>query len=207
MREEGTGCFKSLVMRPISLTNAEINSVPGPARFLPRTMRVALERRRSATANERGQMIKTLGQVLDNLMSGDRAEENTDTVDDTRLAAAALLVHASTIDGYVEEAETERLQSVLKDRYGLSDDQMHELVVAAERSERDAVDIYSFTSKLKKALSEDERLQIIEMMWEIAYADGEVHGYEENLIWRTAELMGISSRERIRARKKVEAQQ
>jgi len=174
---------------------------------LPRTMRVALERRRSATANERGQMIKTLGQVLDNLMSGDRAEENTDTVDDTRLAAAALLVHASTIDGYVEEAETERLQSVLKDRYGLSDDQMHELVVAAERSERDAVDIYSFTSKLKKALSEDERLQIIEMMWEIAYADGEVHGYEENLIWRTAELMGISSRERIRARKKVEAQQ
>jgi len=140
-------------------------------------------------------------------MSGDRAEEDTDTVDDTRLAAAALLVHASTIDGYVEEAETERLQSVLKDRYGLSDDQMHELVVAAERSERDAVDIYSFTSKLKKALSEDERLQIIEMMWEIAYADGEVHGYEENLIWRTAELMGISSRERIRARKKVEAQQ
>jgi len=170
-------------------------------------MRVALECRRSATANERGQMIKTLGQVLDNLMSGDRAEEDTDTVDDTRLAAAALLVHASTIDGYVEEAETERLQSVLKDRYGLSDDQMHELVVAAERSERDAVDIYSFTSKLKKALSEDERLQIIEMMWEIAYADGEVHGYEENLIWRTAELMGISSRERIRARKKVEAQQ
>ena len=152
-------------------------------------------------------MIKTLGQVLDNLMSGDSAQEETERVDDTRLAAAALLVHASTIDGYVEEAETERLQSVLKDRYGLSDDQLHELVVAAERSERDAVDIYSFTSKLKKALSEEDRLDIIEMMWEIAYADGEVHGYEENLIWRTAELLGVSSRERIRARKKVEAQQ
>ncbi len=152
-------------------------------------------------------MIKTLGQVLDNLMSGDSAREETERVDDTRLAAAALLVHASTIDGYVEEAETERLQSVLKDRYGLSDDQLHELVVAAERSERDAVDIYSFTSKLKKALSEEDRLDIIEMMWEIAFADGEVHGYEENLIWRTAELLGVSSRERIRARKKVEAQQ
>ncbi len=152
-------------------------------------------------------MIKTLGQVLDNLMSGDSAREETERVDDTRLAAAALLVHASTIDGYVEEAETERLQSVLKDRYGLSDDQVHELVVAAERSERDAVDIYSFTSKLKKALSEEDRLDIIEMMWEIAFADGEVHGYEENLIWRTAELLGVSSRERIRARKKVEAQQ
>jgi len=96
---------------------------------------------------------------------------------------------------------------VLKDQYELSDEQLHELVVAAERSERDAVDIYSFTSKLKKALSEEDRLQIIEMMWEIAFADGEVHGFEENLIWRTAELLGISSRERIRARKKVEAQQ
>jgi uncharacterized tellurite resistance protein B-like protein len=152
-------------------------------------------------------MIKSLGQVLDNLMSGDSAKEETDTVDDTRLAAAALLVHASTIDGYVEEAETERLQAVLKERYGLPDDQLHELMVAAERSERDAVDIYSFTYKLKKALSEEDRLQIIEMMWEIAYADGEVHGYEDNLIWRTAELMGIPSRERIRARKKIEAQQ
>lgn len=152
-------------------------------------------------------MIKTLGQVLDNLMSGDSANSETDGPDDTRLAAAALLVHASTIDGYVEEAETARLQQVLQAQYDLSDEQMHELIVAAERSERDAVDIYSFTSKLKKTLPEQDRLQIIEMMWEIAFADGEVHGYEENLIWRTAELLGISSRERIRARKKVEAQQ
>jgi uncharacterized tellurite resistance protein B-like protein len=173
---------------------------------LLRAKRIA-QRRRSAIANKRGQMIKTLGQVLDNLMAGDSAKEEVEKLDDTRLAAAALLVHASTIDGYVEEAETERLQAVLKERYGLSDDQLHELVVAAERSERDAVDIYSFTSKLKKALSEEDRLDIIEMMWEIAFADGEVHGYEENLIWRTAELLGISSRERIRARKKVEAQQ
>lgn len=152
-------------------------------------------------------MIKTLGQVLDNLVSGERGEADADGPDDIHLAAAALLVHASTIDGYVEEAETARLQEVLKAQYDLSDEQMHELIVAAERSERDAVDIYSFTSKLKKALSEEDRLQIIEMMWEIAFADGEVHGYEENLIWRTAELLGISSRERIRARKKVEAQQ
>jgi len=152
-------------------------------------------------------MIKTLAQVLDNLVSGNDEKSDAEDIDDTRLAAAALLVHASTIDGYVEEAETERLQHVLKDRYALSDEQMHELIVAAERSERDAVDIYSFTSKLKKALSEEDRLQIIEMMWEIAFADGEIHGYEENLIWRTAELMGISSRERIRARKKIAAQQ
>jgi len=152
-------------------------------------------------------MIKTLGQVLDNLVAGDADKSGADGPDDTRLAAAALLVHASTVDGYVDEAESKRVQAVLKDRYELSDEQLHELVVAAERTERDAVDIYSFTSKLKKALSEEDRLQIIEMMWEIAFADGEVHGFEENLIWRTAELLGISSRERIRARKKVEAQQ
>jgi len=152
-------------------------------------------------------MIKTLGQVLDNLVSREDGEAQADSAEDTRLAAAALLVHASTIDGYVDEAESQRLQSVLKERYDLSEEQLHELVVAAERSERDAVDIYTFTSKLKKALSEEDRLQIIEMMWEIAFADGEIHGYEENLIWRTAELLGISSRERIRARKKVEAQQ
>jgi len=93
------------------------------------------------TRNSRGKMIKTLGQVLDNLLAGDDAAQETNKLEDTRLAAAALLVHASTVDGYVEEAETERLQSVLRDRYGLPDDQLHELVVAAERTERDAVDI------------------------------------------------------------------
>lgn len=152
-------------------------------------------------------MIKTLGQVLDNLLSGDGAKADPDDIDDARLAAAALLVHASTVDGYVEETETAQLQALLKAHYQLSDEQMHELIVAAERSERDAVDIYSFTSTLKKALSEDERLKLIEMMWQVAYADGEVHHYEANLIWRTAELLGVPSRERIRARMKVEAQQ
>ncbi len=151
-------------------------------------------------------MIKTLGQVLDNLLSGDGARADPDDIDDARLAAAALLVHASTVDGYVEETETARLQSLLKAHYQLSDEQVHELIVAAERSERDAVDIYSFTSTLKKALSEDDRLKLIEMMWQVAYADGEIHHYEANLIWRTAELLGVPSRERIRARMKVEAQ-
>lgn len=151
-------------------------------------------------------MFKSISQFIDDLVSGNDGQPEF-TEDESRLAAAALLVHACGIDGKVEEAETRRLHDVLKARYGLSEEDLRTLIVKAERRERDAVDLYGFTSKLKHALSEEDRIKLIEMMWEIAYADGEVHSFEDNLIWRTAELLGISSRARITARKKVEAQQ
>jgi uncharacterized tellurite resistance protein B-like protein len=151
-------------------------------------------------------MLKTISQFIDELISGaDRKPEFTE--DEARLAAAALLVHACRIDGTVEEAETRRLHDVLKERYKLNEEDLHTLIVTAERRERDAIDLYGFTSKLKHALSEEERIGLIEMMWQIAYANGKVHAFEDNLIWRTAELLGVSSRARIAARKKVEAQQ
>ena len=74
------------------------------------------------------------------------------------------------------------------------------LVKDATEAENDAVDLYRFTSVLKRQMSEDERIRVIENLWEIAFADGVSHEFEENLVWRVAELLGVSARDRIVAK-------
>ena len=123
--------------------------------------------------------------------------------DDYRLAAAALLIHAATIDGKETGAEHEKLRAVLKARFALDDAATDELIDVGTLAENEAVDLYHFTSLINRTLDESGRLAIIEMMWEIVFADGEINEFEDNLMWRTADLLSVSSRDRIALRRRV----
>lgn len=124
---------------------------------------------------------------------------------DHRVAAAALLVHLIQIDGVAEPHEREALRAVLKARFGLGDAETEELIELARRKDEDAVDLYAFTSVLKRALDAEGRAAVVEMMWEIVFADGAVHELEDNVVWRAAELLGVSSRERVELKRRVAA--
>jgi uncharacterized tellurite resistance protein B-like protein len=110
---------------------------------------------------------------------------------DFHLAAAALLVHIAAIA---------RVQKLVEERFKLSHAQARELIAHATESEREAVDLYHFTSVLKRALDEEGRRQLVGMLWELAYADGDIDECEENVVWRVAELLGVSTRERVTLR-------
>jgi uncharacterized tellurite resistance protein B-like protein len=122
---------------------------------------------------------------------------------DYRLAAAALLVHAAAIDGEMSQAERDKLHALVKQRFGLDDATTDELVDQATAAEHEAVDLYHFTSLLNRTLDEEGRAKIVEMMWEIVYADGQRDELEDNLLWRAADLLGVSPRERIELRRRV----
>ena len=70
-------------------------------------------------------------------------------------------------------------------------------------AENESVDLYHFTSLINRSLDEAGRIGVVEMMWEIVFADGQVNEFEDNLMWRAADLLGVSSRERIAARQRV----
>jgi uncharacterized tellurite resistance protein B-like protein len=123
--------------------------------------------------------------------------------DDYRLAAAALLVHAAAIDGAVSDIERNKLHALIKRSFSLDEAATDELVAEATAAEHEAIDLYHFTSRINRSLDEAGRLRIVEMMWEIAYADGQVTEFEDNLLWRAADLLGVSSRERIELRERV----
>jgi uncharacterized tellurite resistance protein B-like protein len=122
---------------------------------------------------------------------------------DYRLAAAALLVHAAAIDGEMSQAERDKLHALVKQRFGLDDATTDELVDQATAAEHEAVDLYHFTSLLNRTLDEEGRAKIVEMMWEIVYADGQRDELEDNLLWRAADLLGVSPRERIELRRRI----
>ena len=122
---------------------------------------------------------------------------------DYRLAAAALLVHAAAIDGDVSDAEREKLHTVIKRQFALDEATTDELVAEATEAEHEAIDLYHFTSLINRSLDEEGRRRVVEMMWEIAYADGDVDEFERNLIWRAADLLSVSSRERIELGQRV----
>jgi uncharacterized tellurite resistance protein B-like protein len=147
-------------------------------------------------------MLDAFKSFVAELTGGDKKPEEFGE-GDYRLAAAALLLHAASIDGEPGAAERDMLHALLKRRFELDDAATGRLIDAATVAEQEAIDLYHFTSLLNRTLDEESRLRLIEMMWQIAYADGRVTEFEDNLIWRAADLLGISSQNRIALRRRV----
>ncbi|NVO16575.1 MAG: TerB family tellurite resistance protein [Rhodoplanes sp.] len=122
---------------------------------------------------------------------------------DYRLAAAALMVHVATLDANLSDVEREKLHTLLKTRFALDDATTDELIDAAVAADNDAVDFYQFTSLLMRSLDEDGRRKVVAMMWEMVFADGDVTEFEDNVMWRVADLLAVPNRERIELKREV----
>ncbi|MFA6266465.1 MAG: TerB family tellurite resistance protein [Pseudolabrys sp.] len=138
---------------------------------------------------------------------GERYEDESRAADfgdtDYRLAAAALLVHTAAIDGSISDVEHARLHDVIKQRFKLDDEAADKLLARAEEADEKAIDLYHFTTRLNRALDDKQRARIVEMMWQVVFADGQVTEFEDNLIWRAADLLHVSREERIALRTRV----
>jgi uncharacterized tellurite resistance protein B-like protein len=95
----------------------------------------------------------------------------------------------------------------LDTQFGLSGEALEDVIAEATRRDDEAVDLYGFTSTLKLKLTEEERVEVIELLWRAVFADGVVNELEDNMVWRTAELLGVSTRERMTLRKRVASSQ
>ena len=147
-------------------------------------------------------MLAAIKDFFSDLAAGEKDQKRFEP-DDYRLAAAALLIHAAMIDGSMSDVERDNLVGVVKARFGLDDAAAQDLVTAATEAEQQAVDLYRFTSLINRSLDESGRQQIVAMMWQVAHADGRVTEFEDNLIWRAADLLHVSSQARIALRRRV----
>jgi uncharacterized tellurite resistance protein B-like protein len=141
-------------------------------------------------------MLQSLKAFLAGL--ADAGEKTTASQDELRLAAAALLFHVIAVDGTVAPEERALLGDLLQRRFDLDPQETQRLLAAAENAEAEAVDLYHFTSVLKERLEAPDRERIIGMMWELVFADGRLHEFEDNAVWRAAELLGVPTQVRIR---------
>jgi uncharacterized tellurite resistance protein B-like protein len=150
-------------------------------------------------------LLRSIGEFINEITGSGRPPE-TFAETDFRLASAALLVHAATSDNRFDETERTKLRDILAYRFKLGMEEVDRLIDAAIAADREAVDLYQFTTVLNRAFDEEGRRRVVEMMFEIAYADGELSEFEDNLVWRAADLMHVPSRDRVAIRKQVRDQ-
>jgi uncharacterized tellurite resistance protein B-like protein len=81
--------------------------------------------------------------------------------------------------------------------FELEGEEVRSVLEEAVVREHESVDLYRFTSRLCRELDQDGRKRIVEMLWEVVMADGVVHVFESNLVWRAAELLGVSTWDRV----------
>jgi uncharacterized tellurite resistance protein B-like protein len=132
------------------------------------------------------------------------APHHTPAFDETgyRLAATALLIHVISLDGEPSEREKRKLHSLIEIHFGLDPGSADKLIASATLVEGE---LYHFTSVIMREVNEAGRLKIVDMMWELVYADGAVTEFEDNVVWRAADLLAVSSRDRIELKHRVAA--
>lgn len=147
-------------------------------------------------------MINRIKSFMDQLQAAPEARVDP-SIDDLHLAAAALLMEAARMDDAVDQDERERIAQLVRWRFGLSDAETAALVAEAERVTEDLSQWYGFTAAIRGGFSDTQRIQLIEMLWDVAYADGELHDMEANLLRRIAGLLYVSDRDSGLARQRV----
>lgn len=134
------------------------------------------------------------------------AEQEVDIKYQLRLATAALLVEMMNQDHEVRAEEEEAVTQALMDKFGLSAEETSKLFELAREETRNAADLYQFTSVINQHFEQDKKIKVIEMLWQVAYADLHLDSFEEHMIRRVADLLYVSHKDFIQAKHRVQEQ-
>lgn len=137
-------------------------------------------------------MVHAIREFFEKHIKNPRREQHVFAYDPLHIATAALLVEMMRMDGEVTAEERYRVAQVLETKFGLPPERIAELLQLAEEQAEGATDYYQFTALIKNHLDAEEKERLIEYLWIVAYADGELHRYEEHLVRKIADLLYVS---------------
>ena len=144
-------------------------------------------------------MLTKLQKFFDQYLSENTKEESP-LEHRLQLASAALMVEMLHVDEQVTAAEEEKLQLIIKQRFELSDAEIGSLIDLAHNEKHQATDYYAFTSLLNEHYSQQQKIKLVEDLWQLAYADHHLDKYEEHLLRRLADLLHIPHQDFIRTK-------
>lgn len=136
-------------------------------------------------------------------LTGAPADGGASPPDELRLALTALLVEAAHSHDHFDEKERAVVARLLQRHFNLSPDNARALLAAGEREAERSAELFHLTRIVNERLSFDQRVELIEMLWEVAYADGVLDEYEDSLLRRVGGLIYVPDRERGMARQRV----
>ena len=135
-------------------------------------------------------MFKKLKSVFEAKIETVSANFNT-----LQIAISCLMIQTAVHDGQFDEVEKNKILELLKDYFKLNKNEIDSLFITAMKANDDSNDIHQFTRLLNENLSEEEKLKIIEMMWQIIIADNHIDDYESNLIRKISGLLYLKDQD------------
>ena len=127
-------------------------------------------------------------------------EPEEDAATPEQLATAALLIEVMVIDGNLDQQELESISGTLSSMLNLSQDQIDELISLSREEVAEATSLYQFTREINEHFELDKKLSLMTAMWRVAFADGHLDKYEENIIRKVADLLHIRHSEYIQCK-------
>jgi uncharacterized tellurite resistance protein B-like protein len=146
-------------------------------------------------------MIKNIKTYFEDLFQN--KEEHTPQIHTVELASAALMIEISLADDHIQEEERHVINKLLSESFNLDQTEIDELIKLAEEEVDHAVSLYGFTRLLNDSLSMSDKINIIESLWRVAYADAVIDKYEEYYIRKVADLLYISHSDYIQSKLKA----
>jgi len=147
-------------------------------------------------------MLKAIKQFFENNVFS-QEEQADDSPRRLQIATAALLIETARADFEIEDQELNQIAASLKAKFNLSAGEVDELMELAKQKAKQATSYYEFTSLINKGFTFEQKLKVIELMWQVAYADDYLQKYEEALIRKISDLLYIPHSDFIAAKLRV----
>lgn len=148
-------------------------------------------------------MLDILKKFFDKGVDGSCKNSAQKTKHDVRIAVCALFVEMARIDGMFTPMEMESILSILKEKYGLSPEHAEAIMAEAQKELDESVDLWQFSNLINDNYTQDEKIEIIELLWRLVYMDGKMDRYEHYFMKKLKNLLRLSHNQLIEAKLKV----
>ncbi|MEL0037404.1 MAG: TerB family tellurite resistance protein [Gammaproteobacteria bacterium] len=148
-------------------------------------------------------MLAKLKSLLKDSIGQPEAQTEEQLQEQLQLASTILLLEVARTDHEIEEVEVERIKMLVKDKFNLSTEATQALMDEADDTINDIIDFHQFTSLLNQHFDLDQKCRLVQYMWEIALADGNLDAYEDQFIRKVADLMYLRHSELLSARERA----
>lgn len=145
-------------------------------------------------------MLRTLKDLFDTFTTSAQSPLQAEREHALQLATAVLLVEVMRADPTIDAAERSTVVAALRNKFALADDELARLLELAEQTAKSAYDYHRFTSSLNEHFTQAQKIQVIENMWQVAYADAHLDAHENHLISKIAGLLYVTHGEYIAAK-------
>ena len=145
-------------------------------------------------------MIELIKKIIGDRETGRKQKAGPGNIN---LATCALLLELANVDGKFSKQEKDNITDIFKTKYGLSEIEVNELLKSSEAELEKSIDLWQFTNVINQNYSLEEKLKIIETIWEVAFSDGKLEQHEDYLVHKVAALLRLSHKQLIDAKLKV----